>query len=126
MVSEDFLIVGIGASAGGVQAIKRFFEHVPADSGMAFVVVLHLSPEFESRLAEVLQLSAKIPVSQVREQVRVVPNHVYVISPQHSLAMRDGHLTVSEITRFEERRAPVDIFFRTLAESHGSKAVSVV
>src|SRR5262245_14444712 len=126
METADFLIVGIGASAGGIQAPKRFFEHVPADSGIAYVVVLHLSPEHESHLAEVLQGSAAIPVTQVRQQVRVEPNHVYVIPPHQSLAMLDGHLTLSEMTRFEERRAPVDIFFRTLAESHGSHAVCVV
>ena len=117
----DFLIVGIGASAGGIQAIRRFFEHVPPDSGMAFVVVLHLSPEHESRLAEVLQLSAAIPVNQVQGRIHVEPNHVYVIPPQQSLTMDDGYLALSEVTRFEERRAPVDIFFRTLADSHHSR-----
>lgn len=126
MDTHDFLIVGIGASAGGIQAIKRFFEHVPGDSGIAYVVVLHLSPEHESHLAEVVQLSAAIPVTQVQGRVRVEPNHVYVIPPHQSLAIRDGHLALSEMTRFEERRAPVDIFFRTLADSHRSYAVCVV
>ena len=126
MHGADFLIVGIGASAGGIQAIKRFFEQVPPDSGIAFVVVLHLSPEHESRLAEVLQVSARIPVNQVQERIRVEPNHVYVIPPDQSLSMDEGHLVLSDVTRFEERRAPVDIFFRTLADSHGSKAVCVV
>ena len=126
METADFLIVGIGASAGGIQAIKRFFERVPADSGIAYVVILHLSPDHESHLAEVLQVSASIPVTQVQHRVRVEPNHVYVVPPLHSLAMADGHLALSEVTRFEERRAPVDIFFRTLAESHGSRAVCVV
>lgn len=126
MHSADFLIVGIGASAGGIQAIKRFFEHVPPDTGMAFVVVLHMSPDHESHLAEVLQVSARIPVNQVQERVRVEPNRVYVIPPHRSLSLDDGYLAVSEVTRFEERRAPVDIFFRTLADSHRSKAVCVV
>src|SRR2546425_2381716 len=124
--SADFLVVGIGASAGGIQAIKRFFEHVPPDSGIAFVVVLHLSPEHESRLAEVLQVSARIPVNQVQQRIRVEPNHVYVIPPDQSLSIDEGHLVLSDVTRFEERRAPVDIFFRTLADSHRSKAVCVV
>src|SRR6266550_512942 len=123
---DDFLIVGLGASAGGIRALKEFFAHVPADSGMAYVVILHLSPDHESHLAEVLQTTAAIPVTQVDEPVRVVRNHVYVISPNKSLAMNDGHLSLSAITRVEERRAPVDIFFRTLGESHHSRAVSVV
>jgi two-component system CheB/CheR fusion protein len=126
METGDFLIVGIGASAGGIQAIRRFFESVPADSGIAYVVVLHLSPDHDSRLAEVLQGSTAIPVMQVQGRIRVEPNRVYVIPPHKSLAMEDSHLALSEISRIEERRAPVDIFFRTLAESHGAHAVCVV
>ena len=124
---EDFLIVGIGASAGGIQALKEFFQNVPADSGMAYVVILHLSPDHESQLAEILQTVAPIPVAQVQdESVRVAPNHVYVIPPNKSLAMNHGHLALSPIQSYEERRAPVDIFFRTLAESNDSRAVSVI
>ncbi|MCU1267182.1 MAG: methyltransferase/methylesterase, CheR/CheB with sensor [Acidobacteria bacterium] len=122
----ELLIVGIGASAGGIRALKQFFAQVPVDSDMAYVVILHLSPDHDSRLAEVLQTTAAIPVTQVDEPVRVVPNHVYVISPNQSLTMTDGHLALSEMTRIEERRAPVDIFFRTLADSHHSRAVCVV
>ena len=123
---EQFLIVGIGASAGGIRALKDFFSQVPADSGMAYVVILHLSPDHDSKLAEVLQLTAAIPVTQIHERVRVEPDHVYVISPNRGLAMVDGHLALSEMKRIEERRAPVDIFFRTLAESHHARAVCVV
>ena len=123
---DDFLIVGLGASAGGIRALKDFFGQVPADSDMAYVVILHLSPNHESKLAEVLQSTAAIPVTQVRKRMKVERNHIYVVSPNHSLQMKDGHLGVSDLTRIEERRAPVDIFFRTLAESHHSHAVSVV
>ncbi|HXW07996.1 MAG TPA: chemotaxis protein CheB [Vicinamibacterales bacterium] len=126
MDNQDFLVVGIGASAGGIQAIKRFFERVPADSGVAYVVVLHLSPEHESRLAEVLQVSAAIPVDQVRDRVKVEPNRVYVIPPHQNLTIQDGCLALSEMTRFEQRRAPVDIFFRALAETQRSRSVAVV
>src|SRR5215510_15648367 len=76
---DNFLVVGLGASAGGIKAFKEFFTRVPADSGMAFVVILHLSPEHESKLAEILQLSSEIPVTQVRGTVRIKPNQVYVI-----------------------------------------------
>jgi len=123
---DEFLIVGIGASAGGIQALKEFFSRVPARSDMAYVVILHLSPDHESRLAEVLQTTAAIPVTQVVDRVRVQPNNVYVISPNQSLSMKDGYLGLSEMTKIEERRAPVDIFFRTLAESHHSRAVCVI
>src|SRR5215217_9680287 len=95
---QDFLVVGLGASAGGIRAFKEFFERVPADSGMAYVVILHLSPDHDSRLAEVLQFSASIPVTQVTETVRLEPDHVYVIPPNQSLSMEDGALHLSEVT----------------------------
>ena len=123
---DGFLVIGLGASAGGIQALKQFFAAVPANSGMAYVVILHLSPDHDSQLAEVLQNEASIPVTQVTEQVRVQPNHVYVIPPNKNLAMKDGHLEISNMTSTAMRRAPVDIFFRTLAESHRERAVSVV
>jgi hypothetical protein len=123
---DGFLVVGIGASAGGIAALRQFFEKVAPDSGMAYVVILHLSPEHESNLAEVLQFASKIPVSQVTERVRVTPNHVYVVPPNKSMTMDDGHITLLPLKTIQERRAPVDIFFRTLAESQHSRAVAVV
>ncbi|MCA1617841.1 MAG: PAS domain S-box protein, partial [Acidobacteria bacterium] len=123
---DGFMVVALGASAGGIRAFREFFEHVPEGSGMAYVVILHLSPEHESRLAEVLQTSTQMPVTQVTESVKLAPDHVYVIPPNKSLSVVDGSLVLSEMTRVEERRAPVDIFFRTLAETHGARAASVV
>ena len=123
---NNFLIVGIGASAGGVQALKAFFENVQADSGAAYVVILHLSPDHDSQLAEILQKVAKIPVTQVKEKIHIEPDHVYVVPPNQSLSMRDGFIIVSPIHTVEERRAPVDIFFRTLAESHDGRSVAVI
>ena len=126
MAQEEFLIVGLGASAGGIRAFREFFRHVPENSGAAYVVILHLSPEHDSRLAEVLQVATTMPVRQVQDRVSVEPDHVYVIPPSQSLEMMDGFLALSPLLRLEERRAPVDIFFRTLAETHGRRAVSVV
>ena len=119
-------VVGIGASAGGIVAMKQFFSHVPPDSGVAYAVILHLSPDHDSRLAEVLQTTAPIPVSQVNGRVRIEKNHVYVVPPNKTMEITNGHLLLKEITRFEQRRAPVDLFFRTLADTHGSRAVCVV
>ena len=123
---KEFLVVGLGASAGGVTALREFFEHVPADSGMAYVVVLHLSPDHDSELASVLQRVAAIPVAQVEDRIRVEPDHVYVIPPNKSLEISEGLLMLSDVTSSEARRAPVDIFFRTLAEAGGARAVAVV
>lgn len=123
---DEFLLVGLGASAGGVQALKEFFENVPPDSGIAYIVILHLSPDHDSRLAEVLQSVTKIPVQQVTDTTKVQPDHVYVVPPNQHLMMMDGSVSVSPNLLIEERRAPVDIFFRTLAESHGPRAVAVI
>jgi two-component system CheB/CheR fusion protein len=122
----QFLVVGVGASAGGVEALMAFFEQVPAQSGLAYIVILHLSPDFNSQLAQILQNVTSLPIRQVNEKVKVVPDHVYVISPNQHLVMEDGHVTVLPNTSQEERRAPVDIFFRTLADSHGPRAVGVI
>jgi two-component system CheB/CheR fusion protein len=123
---ENFLVVGIGASAGGVQALKQFFEHVPVDSGIAYVVILHLSPDHDSKLAEVLRMVAKIPVQQVTEKIKIVPDNVYVVPPSQHLTMLDDAILVSPNMQVEDRRAPVDIFFRTLANTQGRLAVCVI
>jgi two-component system, chemotaxis family, CheB/CheR fusion protein len=120
------LVVGLGASAGGIKALKEFFSHVAADSGIAYVVILHLSPDYESRLAEVLQVTARIPVIKVTEAVEIESNHVYVVPQNKSLEIQGTRLDVSEVTRLEQRRAPVDLFFRALADAHGSRSVCVV
>lgn len=126
VAQKDFLVVGMGASAGGIQALRTFFEQVAPDSEAAYVVILHLSPDRDSQLAEILQNVAAIPVAQVTEKVRVEPNRVYVVPPNRHLVMVDGHLAVTPNQTVEERRAPIDIFFRTLAESHGELGVAVV
>jgi len=124
---NHFLVAGIGASAGGIKALRSFFENVSEDSGIAYVVILHLSPDFESKLAEILQSVCKIPVSQVKKnKVKVRPNHVYVIPPNKSLKMYDGTLALSEILNYEERRAPVDVFFRTLAQSLNASSIAII
>ena len=123
----DFLIVAIGASAGGISALRTFFRQVPPDSGMAYVVILHLSPDFESRLAEILQSACALPVQGISEErVLVKPNCVYVMPPAKSLTMVDGHLALAPVESYEERRAPIDIFFRTLADTNDGRAVAIV
>ncbi|MFL5381552.1 MAG: chemotaxis protein CheB [Longimicrobiaceae bacterium] len=118
-------VVGIGASAGGLRALQLFFEAVPAESGMAFVVIMHLDPERESRIAAILQDRASIPVTQVTGPVAVEANHVYVIPPGHDLEMGAGTLRVPA-RGGEPQHLPVDLFFRTLAEACGPDAVGVV
>jgi two-component system, chemotaxis family, CheB/CheR fusion protein len=112
------MVVGIGASAGGITALKEFFGAVPADSGITFVVVIHLAPEHESILAEVLQGSSPIPVRQVTARVEMEPDHAYVIPPNKNLVIEDGHLGLRDFDEPRGHRAPIDVFFRTLADRH--------
>lgn len=122
----QFLVVGIGASAGGVEALQAFFANVTAGSGCAYMAILHMSPEHDSQLAAILQGVSELPVTPVTERTRVEPDHVYVVSPNQHLTMVDGEVQVSPNLLPEARRAPIDIFFRTLAESHHSRGVCVV
>src|SRR6187397_1825984 len=90
----DFTVVGIGASAGGLKGLLQFFELMPPESGMSFVIILHLSPKHESNLDNLLQAVTAMPVMQVNESVEIERNHVYVISPAKHLSMVDGMLQV--------------------------------
>src|SRR4051812_28216909 len=92
---DGFLIVAIGASAGGIRALKEFFQHVPADSGLAYVVILHLSPDHDSQLANVLQVTTPIPVCQVTEKVKIEPDNVYVVPPNQHLIIHDEYIAPS-------------------------------
>lgn len=121
-----FSIVALGASAGGIQALKEFFSSVKEDSGLCYIVILHLSPDHDSQLAEILQTACNMPVTQVTETTIVKPDHVYVIPPDKHLNMVDGKLKVIDNRNVEDRRAPVDIFFRTLADSHQQRAIAVI
>lgn len=125
-LDDRFPVVGIGASAGGLEALRGFFESMPADSGAAFVVVMHLSPEHHSHLAEILQLHTQMAVTQVTERVEIEPDHVYVIPPNRNLSSIDTHLRLSELEESRLARAPIDHFFRTLAGTHKSKAAGIV
>jgi two-component system, chemotaxis family, CheB/CheR fusion protein len=119
-------VVGIGASAGGLAALKIFLEHVPPDSGLSFVVVVHLSPDHESHLAELLQPHVRLPVEQVNQTKRIEPNSVYIIPPNANLNAIDTHLRLTKLEERRKERAPIDHFFRTLAGAHDGHAVAVV
>ncbi|HEX7370600.1 MAG TPA: chemotaxis protein CheB [Rhodanobacteraceae bacterium] len=122
----SFPVVGLDASAGGLVALKKFLEQMPKKTGMAFVVILHLSPKHESVADKVLQGSTRMPVIQVSQPTPLEPDHVYVISPNQDLTMSDGHLRVTEANRPRGHHVAIDLFFRTLADTHQDKAVGIV
>lgn len=122
----DFPVVGIGASAGGIAAVERLLREFPKNPGMAFVVVLHLSPRHESQVDKILQRNVKMPVLQVRSPVPLEKNHVYVISPRQQLSMNDGYLRLTEAVRPRGPQVAIDFFFRTLAQVHRGHAIAAV
>jgi len=127
LTTTPFPVIGLGASAGGLQPLKDFFTHMPADSGMAFVVILHLSPKHESHAATLLQATTKMPVTQVVQAVKVEANHVYVIPPTKNLEMSDGQIILKDPARLSGgKQVAIDRFFRTLGETHKENAVGIV
>ena len=123
---ETFPIVSIGASAGGLEALKELFRAMPPDTGMGFVVVTHLYPDHESMLPELLSKEAGMPVVQITEGMNVEPNNVYVLGPGATVQIDAGTLHLSPLKSTEERRLPIDIFFRSLAHDMHERAVGVV
>jgi two-component system CheB/CheR fusion protein len=121
-----FPVVGIGASAGGLQAVKSFFEHMPNDNGMAFVIIFHLSPDYPSQVDRIIQEITKMPVRQVTDTISIEKNTVYVISPAHNLKMNDGYLSVTPSDRPPGMHVAIDLFFRDLADVHKERAFCLV
>ena len=122
----EFPVVGIGASAGGIQALMTFFEHMPNDCGMAFVVIMHLSPKHESNVDKIIQNVTKMPVLQVTQAVAIERNRIYVIPPALDLSMNDGYLRLQQPERERGPQVAIDLFFRALADVHHSHAVGIV
>ncbi len=124
--SHEFLIVALGASAGGLEPLETFFRNVPSGSGMAFVVIQHLSPDHESALSQLLGRHTRMPVEQATDGTVVAPNRVYVIPPNANLTIRDGALNVTPPTAARGARTPIDSFFSSLAEDVGQYAVCIM
>ncbi len=122
----EFSVVGIGGSAGAIPALQTFFREMPDNPGMAFVVVLHLSPDYESHLDSILSKVTAMPVVQVTETIKFEKNHVYVIPPTHLLTMHDGHIELAQLQRETGRRVAVDLFLRALAESQQARAICII
>ncbi len=119
-------IVGIGASAGGLEALELLFGAMPTHSGMAFVVVLHLSPDFKSHMEELLARKTDIPVHSVREGTVVEPDNIYVIPSRKEMVIAGGRLRLTERSAERVLTHPVDQFFRSLANDAGSRAIAIV
>lgn len=123
---ELFPIVGMGASAGGLEAFTQLLSHLPTDTGMGFVVVQHMNPLQKSMLTEILSRTTQMPVTEAEDGMQVEPNHVYVIPPNATMTIAHGKLKLKPREKTHGISMTVDSFFFSLAEAMGSKAIGVV
>jgi two-component system CheB/CheR fusion protein len=121
-----FPVVGIGASAGGLDAFLRLFDALPAASGMGYVVIQHMDPSKESLLADILARSVRIPIVEARDRMKVLPDRIHVIPPNTNMGIENGRLSILPRPDRREPHLPVDFFFRLLARDLGEKAIGIV
>jgi two-component system CheB/CheR fusion protein len=124
--SCEFPIVGIGASAGGLEAFESFFKAMSADAGIAFVVVAHLDPTHASILPELIQKKTRMKVLQVADNMKVLPNQVYIIPPNKEMAILNGSLQLMEMPKPRGANLPIDSFLRSLAQDQGGNAGCII
>lgn len=122
----EFPIVGIGASAGGLEALEQFFQNMPKDNGMAFVVIQHLDPTHIGIMPELLQRTTTMKVFQATDRLKVKPNAVYVIPPNKSMSLLNGALHLFDPVELRGLRLPIDIFFRSLADDRHDKSIGII
>ena len=124
--ARDFHVVGIGASAGGLEPLERLFSRLPADTGMAFVVVQHLSPDFKSLMSELLSRRTSMPVRPAEHEMPVEPNCVYLIPPTKEITIKQRRLLLRDKDPKHGLALPIDLFLRSLAHDVGERAVAVI
>lgn len=123
---KSFPIVGIGGSAGSFRSLEKFFTNITADTGLAFVIIMHLDPVRKGYLAELIQRFTEIPVVEAEEGMMVVPNHVYVIPPNKEIGIHRRKLLLLSPSKAHGLRQPIDYFFQSLAEDQQNKAVAII
>ena len=124
--TPTFPVVGIGSSAGGLEALEAFFGKVPPECGLAFVVIQHLDPERKGMMVELLQRRTPIPVTQATDGETIQPNHIYIIPPNADMSILHGNLHLMEPLERRGQRLPIDFFFRSLAADRGRQSMGVL
>jgi two-component system CheB/CheR fusion protein len=124
--SNLFPVVGVGASAGGLEAFRQLIKAIPENSGIAFILVQHLEPTHESLLSDILQKVTRIPIQEITNNVVVEPDRIYIIPSNKLLMANDGRLQLSPRPPKNEKNMPIDVFFSSLAEVHQGQAIGVV
>lgn len=124
--AANFPVVGIGASAGGLEAFEAFFKAMPEDSNIAFILVAHLDPSHSSSLPEIIQRKTRMKVSQISDNMKIVPNQVFIIPPNKDLALLNGTMHLLDVKKTRGINLPIDLFFRSLAQDQGNNAIAII
>lgn len=123
---KPFFIVGIGASAGGLAALQQFFTNMPPDSGMAFVIIQHLSPDFKSQMDELLSHHTSMTIRKVVDNITLEPNSIYLNTSMTQMAVKGKKLLVTNVSQKQHVELPINVFFSSLAHALGEQAVGVI
>ncbi len=119
-------VIGIGASAGGLESLEHLVRNLPADTGMAFVIIQHLSPDYRSMMDELLARHSDMPIRVVTNKTKVLANHIYLLPPRKEMIIEGGRLMLSDKERTHSLTLPIDKFFRSLAKERGPEAVAII
>lgn len=122
----DFAVVAIGASAGGLEAIREVLKNLPSDTGFAYVYIQHLNPDLDSKLDEILSRATKMPVQEAKNKMALKPNHLFIIPPNRDIFIQEGNLTLSSRPIRPEIHLPINLFFNSLAENYKEKSIGVL
>ena len=123
---ENSRIVAIGASAGGLEALKAFFENVPQETKSAYIIIQHLSPDYKSMMGELLARSTNLLIKEVEEGMEILQGHIYLIPPANNLVIKNSSLHLLEKPKTSTLNLPIDMFFESLAREHREKAIGII
>ncbi len=125
-IKEQSRIIAVGASAGGLEALKSFFRNIPSKDKNSYVVIQHLSPDYKSMMGELLKKNTNLPIQQITDQMEIKPGKIFLIPPAHNLVLEDNLLRLSEKPKNQQLNLPIDIFFESLAEQCEEQAIGIV
>ncbi|MFK7983585.1 MAG: chemotaxis protein CheB, partial [Saprospiraceae bacterium] len=125
-MKKEIITVGIGASAGGLEAINEFFDHLDPETGMAFIVIQHLSPDFKSLMDELLSKHTKMPITVIHEPTPIKPNNIYLISKESNIIIEDGVIRPAKREERHVLNLPIDVFFHSLGKNQREHSIGVI
>ncbi|NQU64158.1 MAG: hypothetical protein HQ517_07740 [SAR324 cluster bacterium] len=125
-IKQKFPIVGLGASAGGLEALEAFFSNLPPTSNIAYVIIQHLSPKHKSIMSSLLAKSTEMEVTEIENEMEIQPNHVYLNPPDRNVVIQNGRLQLAMPIRTDRPNLPIDCFFKSMALDLGEKAICII